>query len=119
MEDFLKTIPKQISEIEFISLRNKWIKETYGDYVPTSLSNAYAWFTPKKQEFQKILEAAGVKILWKTDLQEQFDKWIKTQGDPPRSVFARLDWFSQKKKEFEEKLTLFQMLPGERGERDD
>jgi hypothetical protein len=107
LRKFLATNAKKISEDDYIELRNKCIQEVYGEYIPRSVSDAFAYFNPKQEHFKQILEATGVKIKWKDEFELRLKDYLKEQGpNPGIGPMGKIDWYHEKRKELEELMSL-------------
>ena len=102
---FLERKLKHIDEDDFINLRNACLIEAFGDYVPTSMADAYHYFHPKNKEFQKLVEKSGTSIRWKSFFEDRLRDYLEKEGpNPEKTPFKRLEWFSKKRKELEKLL---------------
>lgn len=102
LEQFLLSNPKQIFENEYIELRSKCITEAFGSYVPVNVSDAYVYFTPRQKAFRRILDELGIRIRWNSEFEDRLKVYLSQQGTGPDTPFAKLDWYSQKRKELED-----------------
>lgn len=101
-KEFIQSNPKQIKEDEYIQLRNVCIEEAFGNYIPKSISDAYRHFNPLQQSFIRLLENNNIRIRWNSEFENRLKEYLKTQEPAPNTPFKKLDWYSQKRKEFEE-----------------
>jgi hypothetical protein len=99
---FLAANPKQIYENDYIELRNKCVAEAFGDYVPTSMGNAYGYFSPRHKAFKEVLDECNIHIRWNSEFEDRLKVYLEQQGPAPGTPFAKLDWYSQKRKELED-----------------
>ena len=57
--EFLSSGTKQISEYDYINLRNTCITEVFNQYTPKSVSDALSYFRPRQNAFKQIVEECG------------------------------------------------------------
>lgn len=103
LKEFIASGEKQISEDDYILLRNKSITEAFGEYVATSMSDAIGFWRPRQNAFQEILKENDIRIRWNSEFEDRLRDYIKEQGpNPGIGPIGKTEWYSQKRKELEE-----------------
>ena len=103
LKEFLSSEIKQISEDDYIILRNKCITEAFGTYTATSMSDAIGYWTPRHNTFRQILEKNNIRIRWNSEFEDRLREYLEEQGpNPGIGPIGKTEWYSQKRKELEE-----------------
>ncbi len=98
---FLSSGKKHIYEKDFKVLRDSIIAEAWGKNDQNSFYGAMAWFNPKDQAVCIVLQEDGIAVHMNADYEEWFKKWYKRQGPTPKTFPSNLNWYSQKREEFD------------------
>lgn len=106
LKEFLSCGNTHIQEDEYIELRNRCITEAFGVYKPTSMSDAYRYWTPRQDAFKNILIGSNITIHWNSEFEDRLRDYIKEQGpNPGIGPIGKTEWYSQKRKELEDIMT--------------
>ena len=104
--EFLSSGTKQISEYDYINLRNTCISEAFNQYTPKSVSDALSYFRPRQNAFKQIVEECGIRIRWDSEFEDRLRDYIKEEGpNPGIGPLGKTEWYSQKRKELEDIMT--------------
>lgn len=102
---FLESGVKKMNEDDYYRLCNKCITEIdeeKPDHSKMGFFGNMAWFTPRQRAFRTLIEKFNIQIKWNNEFEDRLREYLEQEGPGPDTPFAKLDWYSQKRKELEE-----------------
>lgn len=105
-KEFTSRDVKKVTEDEYIALRTRCLDETGIGYPPNwnemGVMSKGAWSGRRRNTFLELFRTTGVQVKWGTEFEDRLKEYLKEQGPPPEAMFAKLEWYGQKRKELEE-----------------